>query len=284
MFGNGSIVLKQHGVNLVLNYYCGPTVNAARGLANQIEQAIQQFSGNFMMAINPQITQSYAKGDYDYTTQLVNKGARFSFYIMWIISLPVIINAEFILGVWLKDVPAYTVIFLQLTLINTLVEVIKKPLVIAQNATGVVRNCQISIGLIGLLNVPLCFIIMWLGAHPYDVVLISIVISIVSIFVWLYFLKITIHRFKPKDFIANVILKISIVTTCSSIFPVLVKQYVGEGWPSFVFSSLTAFMCCVIIIWFSMENNERMFVLSFVKKRLRNLTNYAKNNFDKHSI
>ena len=92
LIGNGAGVLKTHGVNVVLNLFFGPSVNAARGIATQVEGAVGQFAGNFMMAMNPQITKSYANNDYDYMFKLVRSGSRFSYYLMAIISFPIVIN------------------------------------------------------------------------------------------------------------------------------------------------------------------------------------------------
>ena len=99
--GASSAVLRDQGGNIILNMFCGPAVNAARGIALQVSNAIQGFVSNFMTALNPQITKSYAAGEHDYMMSLIYKGARFSYYILLMLSLPVIVNARYILTLWL---------------------------------------------------------------------------------------------------------------------------------------------------------------------------------------
>ena len=101
LVGNGASVLKGHGVNIVLNLFFGPTVNAARAIANQVDGAVNQFASNFMMAMNPQITQSYSRGELKSMFQLVNRGSRFSFYLLFASALPVILNTDFYFGVFI---------------------------------------------------------------------------------------------------------------------------------------------------------------------------------------
>jgi O-antigen/teichoic acid export membrane protein len=120
--GAASSVLRDQGGNIIINLFCGPAVNAARGIAYQVNTAINGFVSNFMMALNPQITKSYASGERDYMMTLIFQGARFSFYILLLLSLPVIINVHYILTLWLKIVPEHTTFFVQLVLIFTMSE------------------------------------------------------------------------------------------------------------------------------------------------------------------
>ena len=114
--GASSAVLRDQGGNIILNIFGGAAVNAARGFAIQISTAIQSFVQNFMTALNPQITKSYANGNHEYMMSLIFRGARFSYYILLLLSLPVIINADYILRLWLVDVPDHTTAFVQLVL------------------------------------------------------------------------------------------------------------------------------------------------------------------------
>ena len=128
--GAASSVLRDQGGNIVINLFCGPAVNAARGIAYQVNNAISGFVSNFMMALNPQITKSYATGDKEYMMTLIHQGARLSFYILLILSLPVIIDAHYILTLWLKIVPEHTTLFVQLVLIFAMSESISNPPVV----------------------------------------------------------------------------------------------------------------------------------------------------------
>lgn len=108
--GATSAVLRDQGGNVVINLFCGPAVNAARGIAFQVNTAISGFVTNFMTALNPQITKSYAAGDRDYMMTLINQGARLSFYMLLLLSLPVLVNTHYILSLWLKIVPDHAVL------------------------------------------------------------------------------------------------------------------------------------------------------------------------------
>lgn len=127
--GASSALLRDQGGNIILNLFFGPTVNAARGIANQVNNAITGFVTNFMTALNPQITKSYASGDRDYMMSLIFQGARLSYYMLLFLSLPVLVNTHYILVIWLKLIPEHAVTFVQLILIFALSESISNPLV-----------------------------------------------------------------------------------------------------------------------------------------------------------
>jgi len=266
LIGNGALVLKTHGVNLILNIFFGPTVNAAKGIANQVDRAISLFVNNFMMAMNPQITQSYAKGNYSYMHQLVNNGARLSFYLLLFLSLPVIINANFILHLWLKQVPPYTVAFSQLTLVAILISSISKPLVTAQNATGNVRNFQMVVGGIEMLNLPLSYLALYLGMPPTSVVIVAIVVSTISLGARIYILPFTVTGFKRMRFFKEVILTCLIVAITASVIPVAIYHILPENAIGFIINvvvclSLSAF----VIFYLGCNKSERSYIFSKVR-------------------
>ena len=140
--GASSTVLRDQGGNIVINLFYGPSVNAARGIANQVNSAIMGFVSNFMTALNPQITKSYASGDRQYMLTLIFQGARLSFYMLLLLSLPVLVNTHYILVIWLKIVPEHAVLFVQLILIFAMSESISNPLITAMLATGKIKKYQ----------------------------------------------------------------------------------------------------------------------------------------------
>lgn len=266
LVGNGASVMKNHGVNLVLNYFFGPSVNAARGLANQVDGAVNQFVGNFMMALNPQITQSYAKGETKYALYLVDKGSKFSFYLVFVLSLPIIVNAHFIMSIWLKEVPEYTVIFTQLTLIVMLFSALSKPLITAQNATGNVRDYQLIVGGINLLNLPGSFVCLYLGCRPQSVVIVAIVVEIMAFMARVYMLPKTIPSFNPLSFLWNIGLKCLMVACLAAIPAFLVDYYLPESFGTFVLNILFCLSVSSVIIFFGgCTYNERALILSKAK-------------------
>ena len=267
LIGNGSAVLKNHGVNLVLNFFFGPAVNAARGLANHVDNAVNQFVSNFMMAMNPQITQSYSRGDLRDMFQLVNRGSRFSFYLLFVLALPVIINADYILHIWLKEVPAHTVAFVQLTLISMMITSVSKSLITAQNATGDVRNYQLIVGGILLLNLPVSYLFLCFGMEPEIVVVVAIVVEILAFLARMYMLPFTIKSFKPLLFIRDVILKCLVVIVFAVPIPVLIYIYMPENFYTFVLNVCVCILNSAMVIYYVGCNaNERAIIVSAVNK------------------
>ncbi len=266
LIGNGASVLKNHGVNLVLNLFFGPAVNAARGVANQVGHAISQFVGNFMMAMNPQITQSYARGDYSYMHKLINKGARFSFYLLLFLSLPVIINADFIMHLWLKQVPQHAVAFSQLTLAGMMITALSKPLMTAQNATGNVRNYQIVVGGIELLNLPLSYLALFIGMPPTSVVVVSIAVNVLSLGARLYMLPFTLAGFRRMVFFKDVILTCLKVAIIAAAMPIVVYQILPEDiWGFLTSVTVCLLFSSVAISGVGCSQSERTFILTRVK-------------------
>ena len=263
LIGNGAAVLKNHGVNLVLNLFFGPTINAAKGIANQVDRAVGQFVGNFMMAMNPQITKSYAKADYSYMFGLINKGARFSFYLLLLLSLPIIINAEPILRIWLKEVPPYAVEFSQLTLVAMLITTLSNPLITAQNATGNVRNYQIVVGCVELLNLPLSYLCLYFGMNPLAVVWVSIFVSILSLSARLFMLPATLIGFRPIWFIRNVILKCLAVAAVATIIPFLSHKLLSHNIIELSVNVILSLLCTLLTAFFlGCDSSEKTFIIS----------------------
>lgn len=259
--GNGAQIAKTQGVNLVLNYFCGPVLNTARGISNQIEGAVSGFASNFMMALNPQITISYAKGDNDYLMSLVNRGSKLSFFLLTILSLPVIINADFVLGIWLKEVPEYAVEFTQLSLICSIIASLSRPLMTAQNATGNVRNYQLIIGSLLLLNLPFSYIALLLGFSPISIVVVALFVELICLFARIFLIPQTIPFFKPGRFIINVVLPCAVVMALSSIIPTILKYSLDYS----VLNSLFNITVCLIasslcILFIGCSKSERLFL------------------------
>ena len=133
--GVASGALRGQGVNIVINLFCGAAVNAARAISFQVNNAVNSFASNFMTAINPQITKSYASGNYGYMMQLIFQGARLSYYLLLFISLPLILEADTVLKLWLEEVPEHTTLFVQLILVFGMEEALSNPLITAMLAT-----------------------------------------------------------------------------------------------------------------------------------------------------
>lgn len=187
--GSISVVLSDQGVNILLNVFCSPIVNAARGIAVQVSSSINQLVLNFMTALNPQIMKKYGEEDYGAYKSLVWNGARFSAFLLLILSIPFLLETRYILRIWLGQVPDYSVNFVRLSLLLCVSESFANTLVTAIMATGKIKWVQILVGGARLLNFPLSFILLKYVGAPEYVYVIAIAISQVNIITRIVLLK-----------------------------------------------------------------------------------------------
>ena len=260
MLGSSSTILRNQGNNILINLFFGPIVNAARAVANQVLHAVNSFVESFYIALKPQITQSYANGNWSYMMALVFQGSRLAYYMLLFLCMPILINTDYLLHLWLKTVPDYSVLFVQLTLVFTMIESISSPLITAQLATGKIRNYQLVVGGLQILNVPISYIFLKMGGRPEIILYVSIFISVCCLCVRLYMLREGIHL-KVKDFIVKVLLNIVIVSLVSVIFPTILQLSVKESFLSFVLITFLCFICTALSILFvGCNKHERQFV------------------------
>ena len=225
LIGSFSGVAKEQGVNVVLNMFFGPAVNAARGIAYQVLSKLNGFVSNFQMALNPQIIKSYASGERENMYKLVFRGAKLSYLLLLTLSLPVVIEAPLILGLWLKKVPDYTVIFLQITIFTALLNTLSNPLVISMHASGKVRDYQIVVGGLSLLTLPIVYVALKMGAEPYWAMIIAFIVELVCHFARLYMLVRSI-QFPMVEFLKDVTLMVYVITALSMILPILAYKLI----------------------------------------------------------
>lgn len=276
--GASSAILRDQGGNIIMNMFCGPAVNAARGIAIQVSHAIQGFSSNLMTALNPQITKSYASGNHDYMMTLIFQGARLSFYVLLVLSLPVILNADFILTIWLENVPDYTVRFVQLVLVFAMSESLAYPLVTAMLATGNIRNYQLLVGGIQLLNLPLSYLFLRLGYGPDAVYVVAIIISVCCEIARLYMLRGMINL-PMRGFLYKVYFNVIIVSVVAAIFPYWIINSIEVNLINLFFTTLLCFVCTFIsILYVGCNKSERIFVY----QKIQVLKNKIIRNNDKH--
>lgn len=254
-------LLKDQGVNILLNLFMGPIVNAARGIAVSVNTAVTGFAGNFMAAVNPQITKTYAADDREYMFSLVERGARFSFYIILILALPILFETEFVLTLWLKHYPEHTVNFVRLVLILSLCDVISNTLITLQNATGKIRNYQLAVGGMLMMNFPLSYICLKVGFAPESVFLVAIIVSICCLLLRLLFLR-GMVGLSMSGFLRNVCLRAIIVTVAAIIVPVVVTDLVDfQGWRHFLLIVFACLFCSLVSVYFlGCSHNERNFI------------------------
>ena len=265
--GVTSGVLRDHGGNILVNLFSGPVVNAARGVAVQLNGAVQSFVTNFMTAVNPQITKSYAAGDTKYVFTLIGKSSRMSFYLLSLMAIPIIFNANLLLQIWLKEVPEHTTLFVQLFLMFAMSESLSLPLITAMLATGRIRNYQLVVGGIQLLNIPLSYLFLKLGAIPEITVVVAIALSHVCLFARLIMFS-RASGFSVPEFVRGVYVNALKVAIGASALPLLLTFVLPEGmWWSVLHLGVSLLWTAGIIFFVGCGKEDRAFLLEFIRRR-----------------
>ena len=255
--GNGAYMLNVQGVDMLINIFLGVTLNAARGVATQVQNAVMQFVNNFTIAVNPQITKSYASGEKEYMCKLVCRGARFSYFLLFLFVVPIVCEADYILRLWLKIVPEYAPTFLRLTLFGSLMMLLGNSMLTAISATGNIKRYQLWVTIVGCLVFPLTWIAFKLGFPPEATYLIFIAIYFLLVFVRLYIAK-GLLRFPVRLYLTDVMLRISIVSAISFILPLLVIYNIEEGFFRVCLTSIVALLSTALTIWLlGLQKSER---------------------------
>lgn len=268
IIGSTAAILRDQGGNIVINMFFGPAVNAARGIAIQVSTQVQSFSGNFTMALNPQITKSYAMGEKDYTNSLISQGARFSFFLVLIFALPILFNTPYILNWWLTTVPPDATIFIQLVLIFGLVETLSRPLITLMLATGKIKWYQIVVGSLQLLNVPLSYIWLYWGGDAFCVIIVAIATSIICLMARLIMLNRMIG-YSIANYFKNVCAKVMIVSGLSVMASFVISQITVSSFLQLLLVSAGISISTILIsLHFGCTERERQKIIGFMKKKI----------------
>lgn len=265
-WGNLAAILYTQGLNMMLNIFFGPIVNAARGIAVQVQSAVQQFVGGFQTALNPQITKNYASNNLPQMHSLMFRSARFSFLLLFFLSLPVLMETNFILTLWLKTVPDDAVIFTQIMICISLIYTTANPCIIANQATGKVKIYQMVVGGILLLILPISYVVLKLGAPAYSVFIVHFCIESLAQFSRMYMLRKLIHL-PLWQYMKNIYIPIVSTVVIAIILPLVVRMQVAEGWLRFLAVGFTCVLSVGASSYFiGFTKQERVF---FLDKSLR---------------
>lgn len=260
MFGNLSAVLFGQGLNMLLNVFFGPVVNAARGIAVQVQNAIQQFVGNFQMALNPQITKTYAKGELNEMHKLMFRSARFSFFLLFFLSLPVLFETDFILTVWLKTVPDNTIVFLRIMICTSLIYTLSNPLIVANQATGNVRRYQAVCGTILLMILPVSYICLRLGCPAYSVFVVHFLMESLTQMVRMFLLR-PLIGIRIRDYFRYIYLPVLLVIAISVILPTIVYFNMDDTVVRFLVVGIVCVLSVSVTAYtLGLSRNEQVFV------------------------
>lgn len=274
MNGNLAVMGNTQGLNILLNMFFGPAVNAARAVAVQVQAAIQSFCVSFQMALNPQLTKSYAQGDFTHMHQLLIASSKFSFFLILFLSLPACLEAPVVLKWWLGVVPEHTVHFLRLIIWTSLIGALSNPIIISVHATGVIKKFQLIEGCTLLLTVPLAYI--GLKVYPFAPEFVFVVLIIVEVVTQYVRLRIVLPmiQMKMRPYIMKVIIPLIKVTLTAPIIPLVAYYYSELNTINFFLICILSVICCSVSIYMlGCTDGEKLFVRSKVQTLLSKVKN-----------
>lgn len=262
IWGQFASMLMGTGVNMLLNVFFGPVVNAARAVAVQVESAVTQLSTNFLMAVNPQITKLYAQGENNSLYNLIYRSSKFTFFLLLPLSLPIILETDVILVLWLKEVPSYTTPFVRLLLLIMLIDATSRPLMSAAAASGNVKKYQSVLGGILLSIVPIAYIVLKFGAGPQSVYLVYLFIIIIAFIARLVIVK-SLISLPLRQYVSSVVFRCIIVFCFSFAISYIIKGFMPEGnIASLVLCLISIFITLSVEFIIGLSTLERSFVVN----------------------
>ena len=268
LFGSMANMLSQQGLNILINIFFGVTANAAVGIANTVSSQVMQFVSNFQIAFQPQIVKTYAANQISEFHKLIFRTSKFSFYMIYILSLPIILNTQILLELWLVNVPMYTTIFCQLILGFMIIETITAPLWMAVQATGKIKKYQIWMASCICLNFPLTYLVFKMGMPVYTAWCIRIVVNILTFTVRCWYMKVYLS-FPVLQFVKLVIVPILTVIIISAPIPICLAIFTNQSITSFCLIILISVIACLASIYkFGMIVEERELLKVIVFKKI----------------
>lgn len=269
LFGGLAMVGSKQGTNILINIFFNVAVNASVGIANQVRNAVYGFITSFQTAFNPPIVKLYAAGEYEELLKLIYRSSRFSYFLLFVLSFPVILFCKEILSIWLVDVPEYAVIFTQLVMLESFTEALSTPLWTAIGATGKVQKYQLFVSIIILSSLPFIYISFRLGSDPIIAFLINLIISTIALLYRLFYIK----KYVPYNF-HNYLLKVIRpcleITLISIPIPLILKYYFSTSTISVLLIIVLSIVISVTTIYLiGLNKNERLFIKNNSVKLLR---------------
>ena len=270
--GSFSYILSTQGVNVILNIFFGVAVNAARAIAIQVQSAVGRFVGDFMTALNPQITKEYASTNIEQSVLLCNRGAKFSYFITLLLTVPIIIRTHEILTIWLNEYPDYSVQFLHYTLYISLVSVLAQPFVTLLLASGKLKKTTWWIGGTRLLVLPLIYLCFKIFNSPIFAYIIVLAMDGFLFFIRLHILDSIIGLPVLKSFITYVFRPIVIVSIISLLASYVLDLAIPDSIIGlFLFCSVSIICTAITILYLGLSYSERSIIKSYISRKINKI-------------
>lgn len=269
LFGSFSNMMKEQGINLILNLFFGPIVNAARGVAVQVNGGLQSFVSNLSVSIRPQMVQSYAKGDIELSLNLMFTISKLSCYCLYFVSLPILIDIDYILKIWLRDnVPEHTSTFVIIIAMTSFLNNLNAAVSNLVHATGKMRNYQLFGGICILLSIPATYIALNFGLEPEWALIMAFLSMVLTQIMSLFILRNIIY-FSIKKYIQDVIVPFLLVVAISCWIPYIVHSIFAEGFLRLLITGFTSVVCATISIYHvGLKPEERKVLSNIIKRRI----------------
>lgn len=266
LLGSFAYVTKGQGVNVLINAFFGTVVNAANGIAAQISSAIQTFAVNIVLAFKPQLTQSYAVGDYHRAEDLMFSMSKIAYTLMCIIAIPIIVEINYILKLWLNtNVPANAQSFAILTIIATMIGILNTPVTQMIHAIGKMKKYQIATSIVICSILPISWIALKLGNEAISVFIVTIIIMVINQVVCLHVLH-SVFNFNTYRYIKDVVISCIIIT----IIPLFASSCISASMPPSIWRLtiviLVNLLSITTLFYLTMDNSKKNIVKSYLNK------------------
>lgn len=268
LFGALVGLFKNQLINILLNQFFEPAINATRSIANSVNSSVNSFSQNFSTALKPQIIKLYAKDDIYGSVNLTFRGCKFTYFLMLVFTVPLIFNMETVLYIWLGTIPTNAILFTRLALLDALIESVSYPIMALNQATGKIRVYQLVVGGILLLNFPISWVVLKLGMPAYSVYIVALVVCFFALILRVLIVYRQV-KFSMKMFFTKVLGRTLVVTLFSTFlvffFHKLVTAKIIFGLINIIIDVL---IVSLFIIFIGFDKDEKKLVAVFFKKKL----------------
>lgn len=265
LFGAISSLVRKQGSTILINIFFGAASNAAFAIASQISNQLNILSETLLKAIAPQIVKNYSKNNLKEMIKMMCIASKYSYFLFIIVAIPFYIDLEYILKLWLKNVPNYTLVFSKLIIFNVLLDVLLGPMITSIQATGKIKNYQLTSGLVFILNLPTAYVFLNLGFDPQVVIFSNIFFTILIGIIRLYFLN-KLIGLSIINWLRDVLFKAVFITIIAYLSLYYLKNIVNEGLIRlFILSILSIILCSFLIFIFGMKREERNYLINFLQ-------------------
>lgn len=268
---NAAFIINTQGINILSNIFFGVTINAARGVVTQAESIVRGFVYNFTTAVRPQIIKSYSANDRIYMVKLICESTKISYFLMLVIAMPFMFEAENILHLWLKIYPPLAPCFIRLSMCATLITLLGEMLYTNILAVGKIKQYMIAETVITVCVFPLSWMIFKLGGPAYIPYILLAISYLILIFIRLHYLY-KAENFPISIYLENVLAPVIMTTPVSVLFPYIVKNFIANGNNSFCFVInvvVTILSVCFTTALLGLSSNERKFIIEKIKNRYK---------------